>query len=366
MNKELNLTLKKPKHGGNLLAVRRHLSQTETAVKLNWIDLSSAVNRHPWPVPEVPVCLWHELPDSNALTQAAQNYYGRDNFVSIAGTQQAIEALPNLLFEANKRADTKVLIPHVGYQEHGFAWSKWQYQLESYQDYQGVSQQDWQVLVLIQPNNPTAKTISPEALLDLVEIAQAREAYIILDEAFIDAQSGASLLEYYQAKSWPSCLIVLRSVGKFFGLPGARVGFCFANPLVLQGLSSVIGPWPIATPAVWLITQALNDHHWQLNAIDDLSKRRQAFRLELQPMISRLFDHCDWQQSELFFTLFSDSVDSIHESLQAFGIHVRLGQGWLRFALPADTEFESMRLKMEAVWESHQGVCVLEKMAEEV
>jgi len=254
----------------------------------------------------------------------------------------------------------------VGYQEHGFAWSKWRYQLESYQDYQGVSQQDWQVLVLIQPNNPTAKTLSPEALLDLVEIAQAREAYIILDEAFIDAQSGASLLEYYQAKSWPSCLIVLRSVGKFFGLPGARVGFCFANPLVLQGLSSVIGPWPIATPAVWLITQALNDHHWQLNAIDDLSKRRQAFRLELQPMISRLFDHCDWQQSELFFTLFSDSVDSIHESLQAFGIHVRLGQGWLRFALPADTEFESMRLKMEAVWESHQGVCVLEKMAEEV
>jgi cobalamin biosynthetic protein CobC len=366
MNKDLNLALKKPKHGGNLLAVRRDLSQVRPEANIKWIDLSSAVNRHPWPVPEVPVNLWHELPDLDALNQAAKRYYGRDNFVPIAGTQQAIEALPNLLFDTHKRASTKVLIPQIGYQEHGFAWSKWQYQLESYLDYQELLQRDWQVLVLIQPNNPSAKTLSLAHLSDLIAIAQARGAYIILDEAFIDAVSGASLIGAYQAKSWPSCLIVLRSVGKFFGLPGARVGFCFANPSVLQGMSSVIGPWPIATPAVWLITQAFRDVHWQLDAIDDLSKRSLRFRRELQPLINPLFDTVNWQQSELFFTLFSDSVDSVFKCLQALGIHVRLGPGWLRFALPADVEFDSLKSRMETLLKSHQKVSVLQTTSEGV
>lgn len=366
MNKELNLALKKPKHGGNLLAVRRDLSQTRSDVSLDWIDLSSAVNRHPWPVPEVPVALWHELPDVDALNQAAKSYYGRDNFVPIAGTQQAIEALPNLLFDSQQRPNTKVLIPSVGYQEHGFAWSKWQYQVERYQNYQELLSLSWHVLVLIQPNNPSAKTLSLESLNDLIDIAQARGAYIILDEAFIDAVSGASLIEHYQTRRWPACLIVLRSIGKFFGLPGARVGFCFASPPVLNALSSVIGPWPIATPAVWLITQAFKDVHWQLNAIDDLTKRRQRFRRELQPLINPLFDTVNWQQSELFFTLFSDSVDRVFECLQALGIHVRLGQGWLRFALPADAEFEPISARVETALISHQNDFVLRTIPEGV
>lgn len=366
MNEELDLTLKKPKHGGNLLALQRRLSQHPSAAKLNWIDLSSAVNRHPWPVPEIPIGLWHELPDLNALNQAAADYYGGGNFVTIAGTQQAIEALPNMLFAAEKRAKTKVLIPDVGYQEHGFAWSKWCYQLEAYQEYHTLSERDWQVLVLIQPNNPSAKTLTLTQLHDLVEIAQAKDAYIILDEAFIDAVSGASVIEFYQTKNWPSSLIVLRSVGKFFGLPGARVGFCFAQPRVLEALSSVVGPWPVATPSAWLLTQAFKDVHWQYQAMEDLAQRNRRFAQQLQPLISSLCETVSWQRSELFFTLFSDSAENVFQWLQTLGIHVRLGQGWLRFAVPAAAEFEVIKLTIEAALVSHQKASELPITLEEL
>ncbi|WP_063338069.1 MULTISPECIES: aminotransferase class I/II-fold pyridoxal phosphate-dependent enzyme [unclassified Marinomonas] len=350
MNNELDLSLEKPKHGGNLLALRRSLGDS-SHIKSSWIDLSSAVNRHPWPVPEVPVSLWHELPDLDGLNQAAASYYGVNNFVPIAGTQQAIEALPSLLFAANARTETQILVPEVGYQEHGFAWTKWQYAVDTYNNTQDLAVKSWQVLVLIQPNNPSANKLTLAELLSLIETAQVRESYIIIDEAFIDGVVGASLLSYYQDKAWPACLIVLRSVGKFFGLPGARVGFCFASQSILKGLASVTGPWPIATPAAWLLSQALKDVAWQIQASRDLASRSKRFEQEIKPLINQFFSSLSlpvrWQQSELFYTLFSDEAEVLFEWLQALSIHVRLGDAWIRFALPADAEFDLINTRVQ-------------------
>ncbi|EAQ65659.1 cobalamin biosynthetic protein [Marinomonas sp. MED121] len=367
MNNELDLSQEKPKHGGNLLALRRSLGVLQD-VKESWIDLSSAVNRHPWPVPEVPVFLWYELPDLDSLKQAAADYYGANNFVPIAGTQQAIEALPNLLFASEIRHKTKVLVPEVGYQEHGFAWSKWQYAVDTYKNTQDLTVKSWQVLVLIQPNNPSANKLTLAELLSLIETAQVRKAYLIIDEAFIDGVVGASLLSHYQDKAWPACLIVLRSVGKFFGLPGARVGFCFASQLILKGLASVTGPWPIATPATWLLSQAFKDVSWQIQASRDLVSRSQRFEKEIKPLINQFFialsQSVRWQQSELFYTLFCDEAEGLFEWLQALSIHVRLGDAWLRFALPADTEFDliSKRVQQALLNGQTQGVGQVEEV----
>ena len=368
MNNELDLTLEKPLHGGNLLALRRSLGASQHP-KQSWIDLSSAVNRHPWPVPEVPVSLWYELPDLESLKQAATDYYGAKNLVPIAGTQQAIEALPNLLFAAKVRAETKVLVPDVGYQEHGFAWTKWQYQVDTYGNTYDLKVQDWQVLVLIQPNNPSAKKLTIPELQSLIETAQSRGAYIIVDEAFIDGVVGASLLLHYQDKAWPACLIVLRSVGKFFGLPGARVGFCFASQPILNGLASVTGPWPIATPATWLLSKAFKDTSWQIQAAADLVHRGRRFEKDIKPLINRFFNDLampiHWQQSELFYTLFSDEADVLFEWLQALAIHVRLGDAWIRFALPADTEFDLIKDRLQrALLGETELVAQLEEVAE--
>ncbi len=46
-------------------------------------------------------------------------------------------------------------------------------------------------------------------------------------------------------------VFVLRSVGKFFGLAGARVGFLFGEQGLLDSIANKLGPWTIPGPSRW-------------------------------------------------------------------------------------------------------------------
>jgi cobalamin biosynthesis protein CobC len=57
--------------------------------------------------------------------------------------------------------------------------------------------------------------------------------------------------------------VVLRSLGKFFGLAGVRVGFVAANAQLLTLLASTLGPWTVSGPAQQVARAALLDAAWQ-------------------------------------------------------------------------------------------------------
>ena len=61
-------------------------------------------------------------------------------------------------------------------------------------------------------------------------------------------------------------LVVLRSLGKFFGLAGARVGFVLAEPALLERVLEQLGPWTVTGPSRWMAAQALADRDWQKEA----------------------------------------------------------------------------------------------------
>ena len=67
-------------------------------------------------------------------------------------------------------------------------------------------------------------------------------------------------------------LVVLRSVGKFFGLAGARVGFVFAEARVLEALAERLGPWAVSGPARRVTAAALADTAWQAEARRSLAR----------------------------------------------------------------------------------------------
>jgi cobalamin biosynthetic protein CobC len=58
-------------------------------------------------------------------------------------------------------------------------------------------------------------------------------------------------------------LVVLRSLGKFFGLAGARCGYAFGHRGIAQPLEVAIGPWPLSSVAIVAAAQALRDTGWQ-------------------------------------------------------------------------------------------------------
>ncbi|MDH4275985.1 MAG: threonine-phosphate decarboxylase, partial [Gammaproteobacteria bacterium] len=100
-------------HGGRLRAAAAQFRIPLT----DWIDLSTGINPNGWPVPAIPTECWQRLPeDEDALERVACTYYGSAHTLATAGSQAALQILPQL------RARCRVGIIHPSYQEHLHAW----------------------------------------------------------------------------------------------------------------------------------------------------------------------------------------------------------------------------------------------------
>ena len=119
--------------------------------------------------------------------------------------------------------------------------------------------------------------------------------------------------------SSPLGLIVLRSVGKFFGLAGARVGFVLAEPIWLERLRDHLGPWTLAGPSRWVAARALADRRWQEAAPARLEQR--------SARLAALLEHHDLAPAGgcgLFQWVPAPRAAALHETLAPGGILTRL------------------------------------------
>jgi cobalamin biosynthetic protein CobC len=175
----------------------------------------------------------------------------------VAGSQAAIQALPGL------RPPCRVGVPAPGYGEHAHAWTRRGHLVVPLATAEvEAAVDDVDVLVLINPNNPTGAAFAPDTLLRWHGRLAARGGWLVVDEAFADATPELSVAPHAALQG----LVVLRSLGKFFGLAGARVGFVCAEEALLAALEEALGPWPVGGPARWVAKRALTDRAWQLSA----------------------------------------------------------------------------------------------------
>jgi cobalamin biosynthetic protein CobC len=133
-------------------------------------------------------------------------------------------------------------------------------------------------------------------------------------------------------------LIVLRSLGKFFGLAGARVGFVFAADDKLALLREAIGPWPLSGPARAVASQALADRRWQAQTRQELAAAAARLTALLQPF-------GELGGTALFVSLATPHAASLFEHLARQAILTRHfpAHGLLRCGLPG-RESEWQRL----------------------
>lgn len=83
------------------------------------------------------------------------------------------------------------------------------------------------ILLVASPNNPTGNGLTPEELAELVEMVP-QETVVLVDEAYAsyvtsDIDYVTNLIAHY-----PN-LIICRTLSKFYGLPGLRMGFGFVG-----------------------------------------------------------------------------------------------------------------------------------------
>ncbi|MFN6567453.1 threonine-phosphate decarboxylase CobD [Dendronalium sp. ChiSLP03b] len=114
-------------------------------------------------------------------------------------------------------------------------------------------------LLLNNPHNPTGKLFSREAILPYLE----QFALVVVDEAFMDflhPDEEQSLIPVVQKYA---NLVVLRSLTKFYSLPGLRLGYAIAHPDRLAIWQLWRDPWPVNTLAAAAAVAALQDREFQ-------------------------------------------------------------------------------------------------------
>lgn len=317
-------------HGGRLLRAARRYGIPAA----DWLDLSTGINPQAWPVPDIPARAWHRLPeDDDGLAEIAADYYGAPCVLPVAGSQAAIQALPEL----RSRSRVGALAP--GYAEHAHAWRRAGHAVETLSADELLARRgDFDAIVLIHPNNPGGERFEREALLSLHQELRARDGWLLIDEAFMDATPERSLC----GETWRDGLIVLRSAGKFFGLAGARAGFVCAAPALLAALRDRLGPWTLTGPARHVLRHALADRDWH--------RRMRAQLLAQGERLAALLDARGFAPTggSAFFQWRRDPrAAQWHEALARRAILTRLFEepASLRFGLPG-SEDEWRRLEI--------------------
>lgn len=239
-------------HGGRLDAARARFPNAPTP----WIDLSTGVNPHAYPLPALAQEVWTRLPDDEAFSAcaaAARAAYGAPAGVDVvigAGAQAFIQMIPQVF------AASRVAVLGFTYAEHAARWRAAGARVATAETLAGLADAD--VGVIVNPNNPDGRMVAPDDIDALARAMAHRDAPLIVDESFVDFTPQHSIAALAAREN----VVVLRSFGKAYGLPGARLGFALAAPARAAALRAALGPWPVCGAALALGAVAFNDARW--------------------------------------------------------------------------------------------------------
>ncbi|MEM9172268.1 MAG: threonine-phosphate decarboxylase CobD [Pseudomonadota bacterium] len=298
-----------------------------------WIDLSTGINPWPWPVERIDPVVLHRLPTQHDMDQCriamAYSINAPESAMTLVpGTELAIRLLPMLL------PAKRVVVLSPTYGDHAESWQAAGATVLTSSD-PLAHLDDADAVVLCHPNNPDGRCFDLTTLLEAHAQLSRRNAWLIVDEAYAELDQHLSLAAY---GGHPN-LIVLRSTGKFFGLPGIRLGAVLAPPELSQSLNTLLGVWPMSGAALAIGSQAYRDLDWQ----EACRLRLAEARVHLDKMLAAHNITVSGGTDLFRFVAFDDAHARWHSLCQQ-GIYTRRfnwSRTHLRFGLPATIEAQS-------------------------
>jgi cobalamin biosynthetic protein CobC len=331
-------------HGGDLDTARARFPDAVEP----WIDLSTGINPHPYPLPSLSNSVWTALPQASAeaqLRRSAAAAYGAasvDMIAAAPGSQALIQIVPRLV----ERARVAIIAPT--YAEHAASWRREGHDVVEIDDLDAIG--NARVVVVTNPNNPTGRILSKPALCAVAEALRVRGGLLVVDEAFADVMPENTSI----VPDLPSSAVVLRSFGKTYGLGGVRLGFAIAEPAVTARVRDMLGPWAVSGPAMAIGTAALSDTPW----LEHTKQRLQASSARLDALLSSS-GFAVVGGSPLFRLAVHPAAPAIVEGLGRCAIHVRRfpeQPTWLRFGLPGDERhWRRLERALTAAHRDHQA-----------
>ena len=311
-------------HGGDVSTARAQFPNAPQP----FIDLSTGINPHPYPLPQLLPELFAQLPQRSALDRviaAAARFYDApspDHVVAAPGTQILLTATTALL-PCGRAA---VLGPT--YSEHVRVAALAGHHTKQVSELHELAGAD--LAVVVNPNNPDGRIVPPPVLLATAEKLRSHDGLLMVDEAFVEvAPAGTSLA----GEVGRGDIVVLRSFGKFFGLAGLRLGFALAAPAIAKRIAAWLGPWAVSAPALAIAEAALADAVWVQATRERLHRDAQRLDEVLSQSGLELIGG-----TPLFRLSCCPAAKALFEHLGRAGILVRYfpeNPTWLRFGIPA-------------------------------
>ncbi|MDO5849534.1 MAG: aminotransferase class I/II-fold pyridoxal phosphate-dependent enzyme [Methanobrevibacter sp.] len=104
------------------------------------------------------------------------------------------------------------------------------------------------MLVLINPDNPSGNYISKENVLKLAEWCKEHSIRLVVDESFIDfsdIEEDPTFIKKEILEKYPE-LIIVKSISKSFGVPGLRLGIAVSNDKdLIENMKKDVSIWNI-------------------------------------------------------------------------------------------------------------------------
>jgi len=292
-----------------------------------FIDLSTGINPHSYPVPRLSPDVFARLPGPAALARlaaTAATAYGApspEHVVAAPGTQILLPLVAALVPPGR----AAVLGPT--YAEFSRAAALAGHEVTEVEDIGELRDAD--LAIVVNPNNPDGRVFNKRKLLDLADARRRRDGLLLIDEAFMDVGPvGASLCGEVAHRN----IVVLRSFGKFFGLAGLRLGFALAAPHLAARLAALLGPWAVAGPALAIGEAALADGPWATAMRERLDGEARRLDVMLAGVGMEVVGG-----TSLFQLVGVPAADRLFHHLGRAGILVRrfpAQAAWLRVGLP--------------------------------
>ncbi|WP_201755175.1 threonine-phosphate decarboxylase CobD [Paenibacillus glycinis] len=127
------------------------------------------------------------------------------------------------------------------------------------------------------PNNPTGQVVDAAIVKELLDEGET----VAVDEAFMDFAANESELGVLRDAASREGLIVIRSMTKFYAIPGIRLGYMAAHPALIGRLAALQVPWSVNSLAQQIGEAVLEDTRYARDTIAWLREERQWLRSEL-------------------------------------------------------------------------------------
>lgn len=323
------------RHGGRLAAAERAFPDAARP----WIDLSTGVNPSPWRGRRASSGELARLPDPRALAElevAAARSFGLadpSRIAAVAGAEAALRLLPILT------GARQVAIVGPTYGAHAEAWAATGARVQAI-GHGTLGAAEAEAVVAVNPNNPDGARLQPAILRDLAARQTRKGGWLIVDESFVE-----TIPELSVAAAAGGGLIVLRSFGKFYGLPGVRLGFVLADPALIARLRALTGDWPVGAEAL-AAGGAYADPAW--------AERTRRRLLQDADRLDRLLQRAGFEVvggTSLFRLARVEDAGRRFERLARRGVLTRpfsYRSDWLRFGLPPARAWPRLKAALEA------------------